>query len=60
MESLFFTPFEWAIGFAAAASVGLWVQLSVNRLPLVLRDEISRRVEQSIVIELETDLARLQ
>ncbi len=59
MEYLFFTPVEWAVGFGTAASIGLWVQLSVNRLPPVLQDEISRRVEQSIVIEHQTESGKL-
>ena len=38
----------------AVAAVGLWALMSLNRLPQVLRTEISRRVEHSIVVEHDT------
>ena len=54
MENVLFSSGEWAMIVLAVAAVGLWALMSLNRLPQVLRTEISRRVEHSIVVEHDT------
>ena len=54
MENVLFSTGEWAMIVLAVAGAGLWALMSLNRLPQVLRTEISRRVENSIVVEHDT------
>ena len=54
MENVLFSSGEWAMIVLAVAGAGLWALMSLNRLPQLLRTEISRRVEHSIVVEHDT------
>lgn len=53
---LYFTGIEWVLPLLAVVGVGVFVLVSIDRLPALLRLEISRRVEASIVVEHETQV----
>lgn len=48
---------EWFVVFFASAGVGLWAMTSSNRLPLVLEQEISKRIQRSVV-EHDTEMGK--
>jgi hypothetical protein len=54
MNDLYFPGIEWVLPLLAVVGVGVFVLASIDRLPALLRLEISRRVEASIVVEHET------
>lgn len=57
MENVFFSTTEWAMIVLGVGGVGLWALMSIDRLPTLLRTEISKRVEHSIVVEHDTERA---
>lgn len=58
MENVFFSTIEWAMLVLAVGSAGLWALMSIDRLPTLLRTEISKRVEHSIVVEHDTNMGK--
>lgn len=58
MESLILSNMGYAMVVIAAVVGGLWAVMSINRLPPLLRTEISRRIEHSIVVEHDTEMGK--
>ena len=58
MENVFFSTTEWAMLVLGVGGVGLWALMSIDRLPTLLRMEISKRVERSIVVEHDTGMGK--
>lgn len=58
MENVFFSTTEWAMLVLGVGGVGLWALMSIDRLPTLLRMEISKRVERSIVVEHDTGMRK--
>ena len=54
MENVFFSGIEWVLPLVSLVGVGFFVLVSLDRLPRLLRLEISRRVKKSIVAEHDT------
>lgn len=59
MEYMIFYSTEWALVALAVSVAGLWALMSINRLPQALHTEISKRVEQSIIVEHDTGVDKV-